>query len=154
MRASLARTGIAPDHCLDLLRAFTMDATKLRTRDWDDLMVYCRYSASPVGRQVLDLHGESRDTWAPSDALCSALQVINHLQDCGDDFRALNRVYIPFTLLAEHGETVELPGRARGQPRPAPLARPFARPDGGTAHPRARPAAAGGRCKACAPRPR
>ena len=107
MRASLAATGLVPDHCLDLLRAFTMDATKLRYRDWDDLMVYCRYSASPVGRQVLDLHGESRDTWGPNDALCNALQVINHLQDCGDDYRALDRVYIPVPLLAEHGETVE-----------------------------------------------
>ncbi len=106
MRASLAATGIAPEHCLDLLRAFTMDATKLRYSDWDDLMLYCRYSASPVGRQVLDLHGESRDTWEPNDALCNALQVINHLQDCGDDFRTLNRVYIPFPLLADHGESV------------------------------------------------
>ena len=106
MRASLAATGIEPEHCLDLLRAFTMDATKLRYRDWDDLMVYCRYSASPVGRQVLDLHGESRDTWRPNDALCNALQVINHLQDCGDDYRDLDRVYIPEPLLAEHGETV------------------------------------------------
>jgi squalene synthase HpnC len=107
MRASLAATGIGPEHCLDLLRAFTMDATKLRYRDWDDLMVYCRYSASPVGRQVLDLHGESRETWSANDALCNALQVINHLQDCGDDFRTLNRVYVPLTLLAEHGESVE-----------------------------------------------
>jgi squalene synthase HpnC len=106
MRASLAATGLAPDHCLDLLRAFTMDATKLRYRDWGDLMVYCRYSASPVGRQVLDLHGESRATWGPSDALCSALQVINHLQDCGDDYRSLDRVYVPLETLSEHGETV------------------------------------------------
>jgi len=116
MRASLARTGIGPEHCLDLLRAFTMDATKLRYRDWDDLMVYCRYSASPVGRQVLDLHGETRATWAPSDALCSALQVINHLQDCGEDFRALNRVYVPFTLLAEHGESVDCLGAGAASP--------------------------------------
>ena len=69
-----------------MLRAFKLDATKLRYRDWDDLMEYCRYSASPVGRQLLDLHGESRDTWPPSDALCSALQVLNHLQDCAADY--------------------------------------------------------------------
>ena len=116
MRASLAATGLVPDHCLDLLRAFTMDATKLRYRDWDDLMVYCRYSASPVGRQVLDLHGESRNTWGPNDALCNALQVINHLQDCGDDYRALDRVYIPEPLLAEHGETVECLGAKAASP--------------------------------------
>src|SRR5262249_12055005 len=67
MRHSLAETGIAPTHCLDLLVAFKRDATQLRYADWDDLMDYCRYSAAPVGRQVLDLHGEARRTWAPSD---------------------------------------------------------------------------------------
>ena len=61
------------------------------TTDWDDLVAYCRYSASPVGRQLLDLHGESRETWPASDALCSALQVLNHLQDCADDYRRLDR---------------------------------------------------------------
>ena len=87
MRASLAATGVTAQHCHDVLRAFRLDATKLRYRDWDDLMEYCRYSAAPVGRQLLDLHGESRDTWPASDALCSALQVLNHLQDCAADYR-------------------------------------------------------------------
>jgi squalene synthase HpnC len=107
MRRSLAATGTTAQHCLDVLRAFRLDATKLRYRDWDDLMEYCRYSASPVGRQLLDLHGESRGTWPASDALCSALQVLNHLQDCGDDYRALDRVYLPLDLMAEHGIAVE-----------------------------------------------
>src|SRR5215831_15257069 len=75
MRKSLAETGTTAQHCHDVLHAFRRDATKLRYRDWDDLMAYCRYSASPVGRQLLDLHGESRQTWSASDALCSALQV-------------------------------------------------------------------------------
>jgi farnesyl-diphosphate farnesyltransferase len=70
-------------------------------------MEYCRYSASPVGRQLLDLHGESRDTWHASDALCSALQVLNHLQDCSDDYRSLDRVYLPLDLMGEAGVTVE-----------------------------------------------
>jgi hydroxysqualene synthase len=107
LRRSLAETGLAAQHCHDLLRAFTMDATKLRYRDWDDLMVYCRYSATPVGRQVLDLHGESRDSWTWSDPLCNALQVLNHLQDCADDYRALNRVYLPERALAECGSGIE-----------------------------------------------
>jgi hydroxysqualene synthase len=107
MRASLAETGTTAQHCHDVLRAFRLDATKLRYRDWDDLMEYCRYSASPVGRQLLDLHGESRDTWPASDALCSALQVLNHLQDCADDYRNLNRVYLPLDLMGEVGITVE-----------------------------------------------
>jgi hydroxysqualene synthase len=107
MRLSLAQTGTTAQHCHDVLRAFRLDATKLRYRDWNDLMEYCRYSASPVGRQLLDLHGESRDTWPASDALCSALQVLNHLQDCGDDYRNLDRVYLPLDLLGEHGMAVE-----------------------------------------------
>jgi hydroxysqualene synthase len=107
MRASLAETGTTAQHCHDVLRAFRLDATKLRYKDWDDLMEYCRYSASPVGRQLLDLHGESRDTWPASDALCSALQVLNHLQDCADDYRDLDRVYLPLDLMGAAGITVE-----------------------------------------------
>ncbi len=107
MRASLAETGVTAEHCHDVLRAFRLDATKLRYRDWDDLMEYCRYSAAPVGRQLLDLHGEDRAAFAPSDALCSALQVLNHLQDCADDYRQLDRVYLPRDILASCGGTIE-----------------------------------------------
>jgi hydroxysqualene synthase len=107
MRASLAETGVTAEHCHDVLRAFRLDATKLRYADWDDLMEYCRYSAAPVGRQLLDLHGEDRATFPPSDALCSALQVLNHLQDCGEDYRDLDRVYLPLEILAAHGGAVE-----------------------------------------------
>ena len=106
MRRSLAETGLSAQHCHDVLRAFTLDATKLRYRDWDDLMEYCRYSAAPVGRQVLDLHGESHDSWAASDPLCAALQVLNHLQDCVADYHALDRVYLPQRDLAECGSAV------------------------------------------------
>ncbi len=103
MRVTLAATGVPATHCRDLLDAFRLDATKLRYANWDELMAYCRLSASPVGRFLLDLHGESRDTWAASDALCNALQVINHLQDCADDYREIDRVYIPEDLLAAAG---------------------------------------------------
>jgi hydroxysqualene synthase len=107
MRESLLETGTTAQHCQDVLHAFRLDAVKLRYRDWDDLMAYCRYSASPVGRQLLDLHGESRDTWPASDALCSALQVLNHLQDCAEDYRLLDRVYLPLMDLATAGTGVE-----------------------------------------------
>lgn len=107
MRESLLTTGVTPQHCHDVLRAFRQDAEKQRYRDWDELMEYCRYSASPVGRQLLDLHGESRATWPASDALCSALQVLNHLQDCVVDFRRLDRVYLPLADLAAAGTGVE-----------------------------------------------
>ena len=107
MRASLAATGVSAQHCHDVLKAFRLDAVKLRYRDWDDLMEYCRYSAAPVGRQLLDLHGEARTSWEPSDALCNALQVLNHLQDCAADYRALDRVYLPERDLAACGARVE-----------------------------------------------
>ena len=107
MRESLFASGVTAQHCHDVLAAFRLDATKLRYRDWDDLMEYCRYSASPVGRQLLDLHGESRDAWPYSDALCSALQVLNHLQDCALDYRRLDRVYLPQQDLAANGIGVE-----------------------------------------------
>jgi len=117
MRRSLAETGVTAQHCHDVLRAFRLDATKLRYRDWDDLMEYCRYSASPVGRQLLDLHGEDADrAWPPSDALCSALQVLNHLQDCGTDYRDLDRVYIPAAELARRGAAIEELARGRLSP--------------------------------------
>jgi len=107
MHESLVETRMTAQHCQDVLHAFRLDATKLRYHDWEDLMAYCRYSASPVGRQLLDLHGESRETWPASDALCSALQVLNHLQDCADDYRSLDRVYLPMTDLLAEGIGVE-----------------------------------------------
>ena len=103
LRTALAERRLSPVHALDLLEAFRRDCTKLRYRDWNDLIDYCRYSAMPVGRFVLDVHGESQSLWPANDALCAALQVINHLQDCGKDYRELNRVYIPEPLLAGIG---------------------------------------------------
>lgn len=107
MRQSLAATGVTAQHCHDVLHAFRQDAVKRRYDDWDDLMAYCRYSAAPVGRQLLDLHGEGHHTWPASDALCAALQVLNHLQDCADDYRNLDRVYLPLDDLDAAGCTVE-----------------------------------------------
>ncbi len=107
MRKSLLETGTTFQHCRDILRAFRLDATKLRYKDWDDLMEYCRYSASPVGRQLLDLHGEDRATWPASDALCSSLQVLNHLQDCAEDYHALDRVYLPREDMERCGATLK-----------------------------------------------
>ena len=99
-RRSAASADSPTAHALDLLEAFRRDVTKLRYRDWDELMDYCRYSAMPVGRFVLDVHGESTALWPANDALCAALQVINHLQDCAKDYRELDRVYIPLDALA------------------------------------------------------
>jgi hydroxysqualene synthase len=94
-----------------------MDVTKLRYENWDEVVHYCRYSAMPVGRFVLDVHGESTSTWPASDALCAGLQVNNHLQDCGKDFRNLNRVYLPRDALAASGASVEELGAQKSSPQ-------------------------------------
>lgn len=107
LREALADREVPLTHAHDLLTAFERDVTKLRTADWDDLLDYCRYSAMPVGRFMLDLHGEARALWPLSDALCAALQIINHLQDCAKDRRALDRVYLPLDCLARHGTSAE-----------------------------------------------
>jgi squalene synthase HpnC len=91
LRRALAERSMPPRHALDVLTAFRMDVTKLRYENWDEVVHYCRYSAMPVGRFMLDVHGESTSTWAASDALCAGLQINNHLQDCGKDYRNLNR---------------------------------------------------------------
>ena len=107
MAASLAETGVSPVHCRELLRAFRQDAVQSRYANWSELTAYCRLSAAPVGRYLIDLHKAGEQAYGASDALCAALQLINHLQDCGDDYRALNRVYLPLDWLSEEGAAVE-----------------------------------------------
>ncbi len=106
LRESLAETGASPRHGRDLIAAFRQDAVKARYASWQELMDYCALSANPVGRYLLDLHGEAPSGYQASDALCSVLQVLNHLQDCGDDRRELDRVYLPESLLREEGATI------------------------------------------------
>lgn len=106
LRASLAETGVTPRHAQDLLAAFRQDAVKRRYASWAELHDYCRLSAMPVGRHVLDLHGEDPAAHAPSDPLCAALQVLNHLQDGARDLQALDRCYLPEDMLAEAGSGV------------------------------------------------
>lgn len=118
LRCALAERSMPPRHALDVLIAFRMDVTKLRYENWDELIHYCRYSAMPVGRFMLDVHGESTSTWAASDALCAGLQINNHLQDCGKDYQSLNRVYLPRDALQAAGASPEALGGVRA---PAPL---------------------------------
>jgi squalene synthase HpnC len=106
LRASLAKTGVTSRHATDLLIAFRQDATKLRYATIDELYNYCNYSAVPVGRYVLDLHGESHECYSPSDALCMSLQILNHMQDCAKDLADLDRCYLPQVLLDHFGASV------------------------------------------------
>ncbi len=99
--------GLTPLHARHLLQAFRQDATKLRYRDWNELLTYCRYSAAPVGRMLFDVHGENKDGWPASEALCASLQILNHLQDCKSDYQELDRVYLPEPWFTDEGITVE-----------------------------------------------
>lgn len=116
IRESCIETGVPLDHCRDLIAAFKQDAIKLRYADWNELIGYCNLSAAPVGRYLLDLHGEARDAWPASDALCNALQVLNHLQDCKEDYRELDRVYLPQDWLSAERETIESLERSASSP--------------------------------------
>jgi hydroxysqualene synthase len=116
LREALATRSLPPQHALDLLKAFRLDAEKRRYADWNDLMAYCSLSAMPVGRFVLDVHGEDRATWPASDAICAALQIINHVQDCGADYRNLDRVYVPLDALSACGLDVTALGHTRASP--------------------------------------
>jgi len=107
LRESLAATRVPTVHATELLIAFRQDATKRRYETIDELYAYCRYSAVPVGRFLLDLHRESHDCFSASDALCIALQVLNHMQDCAKDLAELDRCYIPIALMNHFGVRID-----------------------------------------------
>ena len=107
LRAVLDERGLTIVHACELLAAFRMDTIKRRYRDLDELQEYCRFSAMPVGRFVLDVH-EAPDALYPlSDPICAALQIINHLQDCAADYRNLDRLYLPLEAMERHGARPE-----------------------------------------------
>lgn len=118
LRHVLQEKNITAQHARDLLHAFQQDAVKRRYNTWDELLDYCRYSAAPVGRYVLALHGEDEATWPANDALCAVLQITNHLQDMADDYRENDRVYLPLDILAQHGAD---PAMLAAATSPAPL---------------------------------
>ena len=101
MRDSLIQTQVSDRHCLDLITAFKQDSVKNRYETWQELVDYCLLSAAPVGRYLIDLHGGSQTGYGASDALCVALQVINHMQDCKEDYEEMDRVYIPMKWMRD-----------------------------------------------------
>ena len=129
-RESARATGVTIDHARHLLQAFMMDVTKRRYRNWSELINYCLYSAAPVGRYLLDLHGEDGGARPYTDSLCMALQILNHLQDCKDDYLNLDRVYLPLDMLNDAGTNVEALSAERSSPQlRAALDRVLARTD-------------------------
>ncbi|WDI30904.1 squalene synthase HpnC [Hyphococcus flavus] len=111
LRESMKETGVTTKHGSDLVAAFILDAEKSRYASWEELLGYCELSANPVGRYLLDLHGEDKSGYRYSDALCTVLQIVNHLQDCGDDRRELDRIYIIEDWLKEENEDITVVDR-------------------------------------------
>lgn len=101
----------------DLLSAFKQDVVTHRYADYEALLDYCRRSANPVGRLMLALYGHSdAQSLAESDAICTALQLINFWQDVAID-HVKGRIYIPQEDLDRCGVTEE--SIARGDTGPA-----------------------------------
>ncbi len=110
LKKSLEETKVTNQHALDLLKAFRQDSEGHTYHTWEDVMAYCRWSAGSVGRYMLDLHEENPTAYWPSDALCAALQMNNHLQDCKEDYSDKDRVYLPLNWFKEEEITYKALG--------------------------------------------
>ncbi len=107
LRAVLMQYGLSCGLLLDLLDAFVQDvemtALNVGYHDEAHLLDYCRRSANPVGRLLLHLYDvDSAQAFAHSDAICTALQLINFWQDCSVDL-SRGRCYFPETWMHQHG---------------------------------------------------
>jgi len=106
----------AKKYSRNLLQAFLMDAKGKKYNTWNDLIFYCKYSANPVGRFVIDLIYQKKnlsqtnfeEIYLASDSLCTSLQIINHLQDCKKDFEELRRIYIPKSFFKKYSLDKEI----------------------------------------------
>lgn len=88
----------------DLVSAFRQDVTTHRYANFADIMDYCRRSANPVGRLLLQLADvASNDNCRLSDKVCSGLQLINFYQDISQDYRENNRIYLPLDEMQAAG---------------------------------------------------
>lgn len=105
LRVVLVASGITTQHARHMLQAFGQDAVKRRYRDWSELLAYCRFSAAPVGRFVLDLYGEERAAWPAAEALCAALKILSQIRDCKQDYLWRGRVFLPVDWLEAAGAT-------------------------------------------------
>lgn len=102
--AAMHAHGVGTEEAMLILEAFRQDARQARYADWAELEHYCARSADPVGRMLLRLHGVASEAGhAASDGLCTALQILNHLQDLVDDRQKIGRVYMPQSWMALAG---------------------------------------------------
>ena len=116
LRSVCREANVPVEHARHLLQAFRKDAVQNRYETWSELLAYCHFSAAPVGRFLLALHGEDRKAWPCADALCNAHQILNHVQDCKADFLRLGRIYLPMRWLREAGATAGMVGADAAHP--------------------------------------
>ena len=118
--AASAKAEVSTAEGENMLIAFRRDVIGEIFQDEAQLLDYCRYSAMTVGRYILRLHGlnpaQHRKAYMAADQLCAALQWLNHIQDCGGDYRQLGRLYLPQNLLTAHQAQVTDLGRDRLTP--------------------------------------
>ncbi|WP_419925137.1 squalene synthase HpnC [Candidatus Poriferisocius sp.] len=100
----LAELDIGDEPFLALIEANRLDQRKHRYQTQAELAEYCTLSANPVGRLVLAVFGAATaDRIALSDAVCTGLQLVEHLQDIGEDYTEKGRVYFPADEMARFG---------------------------------------------------
>lgn len=102
LRLMIETHGLPLTPFYDLLDAFSQDVVKTRYANFGEVMDYCRRSANPIGRLLLHLYGQATPrNIGYSDAICSALQIINFLQDVAIDYRK-NRIYFPLDEMQKY----------------------------------------------------
>jgi squalene synthase HpnC len=113
LAAAIARHRLPLEPFRDLLSAFRQDVTTVRYATADELFDYCRRSANPVGRLMLRLYSaEAPPNFVASDAICTALQLVNFWQDIAADW-GRGRLYLPREDLARFGVTEDHVAEAR-----------------------------------------
>ncbi|MCX6149749.1 MAG: squalene synthase HpnC [Ignavibacteriales bacterium] len=102
LTATINDMKLSPVHFTNLIKAFKQDLTKKRYKDFQEVLDYCKYSANPVGRLILELFNIRNDKlFGYSDSICTALQLTNFLQDLSIDYQK-GRIYIPEDELAAY----------------------------------------------------
>jgi squalene synthase HpnC len=112
LRETIVRHRLPAEPFHHLLDAFERDQDVTRYDTYDQLLDYCRLSADPVGRLVLMLGGVREEVcFRDADATCTALQIVNHMQDVRRDVLERDRVYLPAEIARKHGLDPELLAR-------------------------------------------
>ncbi|MEV7145680.1 squalene synthase HpnC [Streptomyces sp. NPDC051287] len=115
LQPTVRRRGMTPEPFLGLIAANRQDQLVTRYETYDDLLAYCELSANPVGRLVLDVTGTSTpERIRLSDSICTALQIVEHLQDVAEDF-GRDRIYLPAADMKRfHVQEADLAGKITG----------------------------------------